>query len=115
MGKRKPYGWHYATILYNVAGLFARGKLEVRLDSNLLDGDELLKALTNSRNHANIILEPQFDSAQAFVREQEADFSSCNASGVDELRGILTNPECFRGAGKGVGQYPAGSGGGSGC
>ncbi len=206
--ERKPYGWHYAAILYNVAGLCARGKLEVRLDSNLLDGDEILKALTNSRNHANIILEPQidftssqvralrefypdffdkpspsgeakvlgqktgeaisrliaqletlptsgypfrekldsaiatlksvegkpyawyltdllnqedelvdlkeqtiepirtfmngpqreiFDSAQAFVREQEANFSSCQTSGVDELRGILANPECFRG------------------
>ncbi|NLQ06406.1 BREX system P-loop protein BrxC [Cylindrospermopsis raciborskii] len=206
--ERKPYGWHYAAILHNVAGLCARGKLEVRLDSNLLDGDEILKALTNSRNHANIILEPQidftssqvralrefypdffdkpspsgeakvlgqktgeaisrliaqletlptsgypfrekldsaiatlkfvegkpyawyltdllnqedelvdlkeqtiepirtfmngpqreiFDSAQAFVREQEANFSSCQTSGVDELRGILANPECFRG------------------
>lgn len=206
--ERKPYGWHYGAILYNVAGLCAKGKLEVRSDSNLLDGDELLKALTNSRNHANIILEPQidftasqvkglrefyadffdkpappgeakvlgqktgeamnrliaelealpaldypfreklvnaiatlkalggkpyawyltdllnhedelldlkektmdpirtfmkgpqrdiFDAAQAFVREQEANFSSCHASGADELRGILTDPECFRG------------------
>jgi len=206
--ERKPYGWHYAGILYNVAGLCARGKLEVRLDSNLLDGDELLNALTNSRNHANVILEPQidftasqvracrefyadffdepapsgdakvlgqktgeafarliaqlealpasgypfreklgsaiatlksaggkpyawyftdllnqkdelldlkeqitepirifmkgpqreiFDAAQAFVQEQEANFSSGSAPGVDELRGMLADPGCFRG------------------
>ncbi|WP_153016679.1 BREX system P-loop protein BrxC, partial [Cylindrospermopsis raciborskii] len=75
--ERKPYGWHYAAILYNVAGLCARGKLEVRLDSNLLDGDELLKALTNSRNHANVILEPQIDFTSSQVRalrEFYADF-----------------------------------------
>lgn len=66
--ERKPYGWHHAALLHNVASLCARGKLEVRWDSNLLDGNELLKALTNTRDHMNIILEPQIDFTASQVR-----------------------------------------------
>ncbi|MFM7559278.1 MAG: BREX system P-loop protein BrxC, partial [Cylindrospermopsis raciborskii] len=66
--ERKPYGWHHAALLHNVASLCARGKLEVRWDSNLLDGNELLKALTNTRDHVNIILEPQIDFTASQVR-----------------------------------------------
>jgi hypothetical protein len=206
--EHKPYGWTNQAVLYHVAVLSARGKLELRLDSNLLEGGDLLKEITSSRNHANVILEPQIDftasqvralkefyadffsepappgeakvlgqktgeafsqlvssleallvsaypfgeklssaiatlkqisskpyawyltdlleqenelldlkektidpirtfingpqreifsSAGAFVREQEANFSSCQAAGVDELRGILADPECFKG------------------
>lgn len=37
--ERKNYGWYYAAILCNLALLCARGKVEVRQDSNSLDRD----------------------------------------------------------------------------
>lgn len=75
--ERKPYGWYYAAILCTVAMLCARGKLEVRRDSNILEEDDLEHALLNSRGHANVVLEPQIDFTASQLRnlkEFYADF-----------------------------------------
>jgi len=64
----KPYGWPYLAILYTVASLWARGKVEVRSDSNVLEKEELHKALKNSREHGNLILEPQIEFTASQVR-----------------------------------------------
>ncbi|MGK7895221.1 MAG: BREX system P-loop protein BrxC [Xenococcus sp. (in: cyanobacteria)] len=66
--ERKPYGWGYAAILCTVGSLLARGKLEIRADGNLLEGDERLKSLLNSREHSNLILDPQLDFTNSQVR-----------------------------------------------
>lgn len=66
--ERKPYGWYLAAIQCNVAKLCARGKLEVRSDSNLLEGDQLERALRNTASFANIILEPQVEFSQSQLR-----------------------------------------------
>ncbi len=66
--ERKPYGWGYAAILCTVGSLLARGKLEIRSDGNLLEGDELLKSLQNSKEHSNLILDPQLDFTPSQVR-----------------------------------------------
>ena len=39
--EKKPYGWYYAAIICNVALLCARGKLEVRMESNVLEDEDL--------------------------------------------------------------------------
>lgn len=67
--ERKPYGWYYAAILCNLAKLCARGKIEVRTDGNLLEDDDLEQALRNSRQHSNVILDPQIEFTPAQVRE----------------------------------------------
>lgn len=67
--ERKPYGWALAAIQCNLAGLCAHGKLEVRLDSNLLEDAALARALRNSQNHANLLLEPQIEFTIAQVRQ----------------------------------------------
>jgi len=54
----KPYGWPYAAVLCVVAKLFVRGKIEVKIDSNLLENNELEKALRNTHAHVNVIIEP---------------------------------------------------------
>ncbi|WP_419630892.1 BREX system P-loop protein BrxC, partial [Thiolapillus sp.] len=59
--ERKPYGWYYAAILCTVAMLSARGKLELRSDSDILEEDPLRDALLNSREHGNVVLEPQVE------------------------------------------------------
>lgn len=66
--ERKPYGWYYAAILCNVALLCARGKLEVRSDSNVLEEDALERALRNTHGHANVVLEPQVEFTASQVR-----------------------------------------------
>lgn len=66
--ERKPYGWYYAAILCNLAKLCARGKVEVRTDGNLLEDDDLERALRNSHQHSNVILDPQIEFTPAQVR-----------------------------------------------
>jgi len=66
--ERKPYGWNYPAILCTVANLCARGKIEVRTDGNILENDELERALRNTHGHGNVVLEPQVDFTASQVR-----------------------------------------------
>ena len=66
--ERKPYGWYYAAVLCTLAKLCARGKVEVRVDGDLLEHDALEQALCNSRGHGNVVLEPQVDFTASQVR-----------------------------------------------
>lgn len=66
--EKKPYGWHLAAILCNVAKLLAREKIEVRQDSNILEASGLEKALRNTQAHANLIITPQVDYSAAQIR-----------------------------------------------
>lgn len=66
--EKKPYGWYYAAVLCTLAHLCARGKVEVRTDGNLLDDEELERALRNSHGHANVVLEPQVEFTASQVR-----------------------------------------------
>lgn len=66
--ERKPYGWDYAAVLCTLAKLCARGKVEVRMDGNLLEENELEQALCNSRAHGNVVLDPQIEFTVSQVR-----------------------------------------------
>ena len=66
--ERKPYGWYYAAILCILAKLCVRGKVELRTDGNLLEGDDLERAIRNSHGHGNVVLEPQVDFTASQVR-----------------------------------------------
>ena len=66
--EKKPYGWYYAAILCTTANLCARGKIELRSDSNLLENDAIERALRNTHGHGQIILEPQPDFSASQVR-----------------------------------------------
>ena len=66
--ERKPYGWYYAAVLCTLANLCARGKVEVRTDGNLLEEDELERALRNNHGHGNVVLEPQVEFTASQVR-----------------------------------------------
>ncbi len=70
--ERKPYGWYYAAILCNVAKLCARAKVEVRLDSNLLEDNALEANLKNTARAANIVLLPQIEFNASQVRTLKA-------------------------------------------
>ncbi len=66
--ERKPYGWHYPAVLCTLASLCARGKVEVRTDGNLLEEDDLERALRNTHGHGNVVLEPQVEFTASQVR-----------------------------------------------
>lgn len=66
--ERKPCGWYYAAVICTLANLCARGKVEVRVDGNLLENDELENALRNTHGHANVVLEPQVEFTASQVR-----------------------------------------------
>lgn len=88
--ERKNYGWYYAAILCNLALLCARGKVEVRQDSNPLEGDALERSLRNTNAHASMVLEPQVEFTASQVRtlkEFFADFFDKPATG-NEARAL---------------------------
>lgn len=66
--ERKPYGWYYAAILCILSNLCARGKVEIRTDGNLLEEDDLERALRNTHGHGNMVLEPQVEFTASQVR-----------------------------------------------
>lgn len=64
----KPYGWPYPAILCQLAYLCARAKVELRIDSQILDDTEIEKALRNTTTQAQVIIEPQIDFTPSQVR-----------------------------------------------
>lgn len=64
----KPYGWYYAAVLCTLASLCARGKIEARTDGNLLEDNDLDRALRNTHGHGNVVLEPQVEFTASQVR-----------------------------------------------
>lgn len=65
---KRPYGWYLAAIQCVLAKLCGRGKVEARLDSNVLEDQALERALRNTHGFANVILEPQIDFTAVQVR-----------------------------------------------
>lgn len=81
--ERKSYGWYYGAILCNLALLSARGKVEIRQDSNPLEAEALERSLRNTNAHATLVLEPQVEFTASQVRtlkEFFADFFDKPAS-----------------------------------
>lgn len=114
----KPYGWGYAAILCTVGSLLARGKLEIRADGNLLEGEELLKSLLNTQEHSNLILDPQLDFTSSQVRAlkdfYKDFFDEPSASGEAKVVGQETKDAFARSLAEletltsGTGRYPFG-------
>lgn len=67
--EKKPYGWYNAAMLCTLAKLCARGKIEVRSDGNLLEDDQLEKALKNTHGYGNVVLEPLTEFTASQVRQ----------------------------------------------
>lgn len=65
----KPYGWPAIAVLCLTASLVARGKLEARADSALLERDALVQGLRNSHALGNILLSPQIEFTAAQIRK----------------------------------------------
>ena len=66
--ERKPYGWQLSAVLCILAKLCARGKIEIRSNSDMLEDKDLEKALRNTHGYANLVLDPQVDFPASQVR-----------------------------------------------
>jgi hemerythrin-like domain-containing protein len=53
-----PYGWYQMGVLCVLARLYMRNKVELYLNSNLLEKKEVLATLKNNREYPNTIIEP---------------------------------------------------------
>lgn len=58
---KKPYGWYPNAIWTVTAKLYKRGKVELKQNASLLEGEDVLSALINSAHHGSTLLEPQAD------------------------------------------------------
>ncbi len=67
--EKAPNGWPLLAIQCLLARLCARGKLEARKDSELLQDRVLAEAIKNTREHGNVILEPQVEYTASQVRQ----------------------------------------------
>ena len=66
--EKAPNGWPLAAIQCTLAKLIARGKVEARADGEALEEKKLLAAIKNTKQHANVLLEPQIEFAASQVR-----------------------------------------------
>jgi copper chaperone CopZ len=57
----KPYGWAELSILYLIARLFKKGKIDILENNAWLDARELASRLTNNRAYPNLVLRPVKD------------------------------------------------------
>lgn len=57
--EKAPYGWPYPAILCQIAALVGRGRIEARLDSDILSGSELAKDIRSRPAQKQITLQPQ--------------------------------------------------------
>jgi energy-coupling factor transporter ATP-binding protein EcfA2 len=73
--EKAPNGWPLVAIQCLLARLCARGKLEARKDSELLQQKPLAEAIKNSREHGNVILEPQVEYSASQVRQLKEFYS----------------------------------------
>ncbi|MDF1607714.1 BREX system P-loop protein BrxC [Hoeflea sp. YIM 152468] len=104
----KPYGWPSLAILCLTGNLVTRGKLEARLDGDLLEEKRLAQALNNSNALANILLSPQIEFSAARIRASRqvfndlfgvpAESNDARALGgewLDAVRTMLADLETF--------------------
>lgn len=84
--EKAPYGWPYPAILCQIAALTGRGRVEARLDSDVLSGGELAKEIRSKPAQRQIALQPQkeFDGQQIkALRTFYGDFFNHSLSGSD--------------------------------
>lgn len=67
--EKTDYGWPLPAIQCLVAQLVNRGKLQVKLDSVVLDGAKLVTSLKNTGSHSNLLLEGQVDVPPSKLRQ----------------------------------------------
>ena len=64
-----PYGWSYAAILCHLVRLYVRHKIEIKENSNILEDNDLIKAIKNTSKQDNLILQPTASFSPNQIRQ----------------------------------------------
>jgi hypothetical protein len=104
----KPYGWYPNAVWSVTAKLYKRGQIELKQDSNMLEGGDVLQAFLNSAQYSNTLVQAQEAEDPEAVRALKslyADFldESCPftigkemaLSFKEKLREVLRETERF--------------------
>jgi hypothetical protein len=104
----KPYGWYPNAVWSVTAKLYKRGQIELKQDSNMLEGGDVLQAFLNSAQYSNTLVQAQEAEDPEAVRALKslyADFldESCPftigkemaLSFKEKLREVLQETERF--------------------
>ena len=67
--EKTDYGWPLPAIQCFVAQLVNRGKVQVKMDSEVLDGKKLVTELKKTSSHSNLLLEAQVDVPPSKIRQ----------------------------------------------
>jgi hypothetical protein len=65
--EKAPFGWPRVAILTQLASLYSRGRLDAKKDSLSLSAGDLGKALRNTQEYANVVLELQVEFTQGQI------------------------------------------------
>jgi len=94
--EKTDYGWPLAAIQCFVAQLVNRGKLQIKQDSEVLDGKKLVAAVKKTSSHSNLLLEAQLDVPASKIRQLKdfyQHFFDKPAKGTD-ARGLEPEVAC---------------------
>lgn len=64
-----PYGWSYAAVLCHIAKLYVRRKIEIKENSNILEDNDVIKAIKNTSKQDNLILQPTTSYSASQIRQ----------------------------------------------
>jgi hypothetical protein len=68
----KPYGWYPNAVWSVTAKLYKRGQIELKQDSNMLEGGDVLQAFLNSAQYSNTLVQAQEAEDPGAVRALKA-------------------------------------------
>jgi len=114
--EKAPYGWPRVAVLAQLAALYARGRIDARKDSDSLSASDFGKALRNTQEFANVVLEPQVEFTQgqiSAVRTFYKDFfdtlpkaTEAKALAEETLNDLRKESEQLRTLARGSSHYP---------
>ena len=64
-----PYGWSYDAVLCHIAKLYARRKIEIKENSNILEDDDTIRVIKNTAKQDNLILQPTASFSPNQIRQ----------------------------------------------
>lgn len=90
----KPYGWYQNAILYLIASMYMKKRVDLKKSSNPLTKSEILSILSNNREHSNIVVsvvekidDKDIKAAKDILKElfPDGNFTSTSAREIIEL------------------------------
>ena len=87
-----PYGWSYAAVLCHIAKLYARRKIEIKENSNILEDNDVIRVIRNTAKQDNLILQPTTSFSPNQIRQLKEFYQAfCNEPIADSDAKTIAN------------------------